>query len=55
MVTGQLIDEICKCCGGDGIQMNMYSGLRQMCPCCGGTGRRKYMSDGSPIVTCSTD
>jgi hypothetical protein len=52
MVVGQLIDEVCPCCGGDKTQVNNQTGMRELCKCCGGKGRRQYMSDGSPIITC---
>lgn len=38
--TTTLKDKTCKCCGGDGTQLNTLTGLRVLCPCCGGTGRR---------------
>ena len=54
-VTGTLMDEVCKCCGGMGVQTNKQTGITQHCPCCGGTGRRRYTTDGSPIITCRGD
>jgi len=29
---------LCKCCKGDGVQLNKRTGSRILCPCCHGTG-----------------
>lgn len=30
--------DVCKCCGGTGIQLNIYSGQLEYCNACNGTG-----------------
>jgi DnaJ-class molecular chaperone len=48
--TNMNTNEICKCCNGNGTQMNMYTGLLNYCPCCNGTGRKNEHSE--LIITC---
>lgn len=38
-IEDRLLDKVCKCCNGEGIQVNQKTGLKEMCPACKGEGK----------------
>jgi hypothetical protein len=43
----------CLCCGGQGVQTNKQTGIREICKCCGGYGKRGTINE--PIYVCKGD
>lgn len=49
--TNYVYEELCKCCGGTGIQTSILDGLVHICPCCNGTGKKPNYNI---TITCSS-